>query len=140
MTDKHQFLVSMLDGMNNTVSSIEQKVGILESRVKVLEENEDKQSNIAQGIFQAVNKRQNQLEHSLKEHVMVINNLQSKCDKVDELSARVVQMEHNLEQRNDPQASTSGDNLDIAIYGLPTYDDVTASVNRLFGYMNMLNI
>ena len=38
MTEKHQFLVSMLDGMNNTVFSIETKVMALETRVKALEE------------------------------------------------------------------------------------------------------
>ena len=38
MTEKHQFIVSMLDSMNNTVFSIEAKVMALETRVKALEE------------------------------------------------------------------------------------------------------
>ena len=76
----------------------------------------------------------------MREQAVVINNLKLKCDKVDELSTRVVQMGHHLEQRKDPQTATSGENLDIAIYGLHTYNDVTASVNRLFVDMNVQNI
>ena len=38
MTEKHQFIVSMLDTMNNTGFSIETKVIALETRVKALEE------------------------------------------------------------------------------------------------------
>ena len=46
MTEKHHFLVEMLDRMNNTVSSIENKIITLETRVKKLEENEHKQTCI----------------------------------------------------------------------------------------------
>ena len=62
MTEKHHFLVEMLDKMNNTVSSIENKIIALETRVTKLEENEHKQTCIAQSIFQASNERQNDLE------------------------------------------------------------------------------
>ena len=46
MTEKHHFLVEMLDKMNNTVSSIENKIIALETRVTKLEENEHKQTCI----------------------------------------------------------------------------------------------
>ena len=139
MTEKHQFLVTMLDGMNNSVSSIAEKLGLLESRVKVLEENENTQSHIARGIFQAANKRQNELEQSLRDHATVISSMQQKCDKVDELSTRVHQLE-NFSQRQEPQTDTSGEKISIAIYGLHTYDDVTAAVDHLFVEMNLRNI
>ena len=62
MTEKHHFLVELLDKMNNTVSSIENKIIALKTRVYKLEENEHKQTCIAQSIFQASNERQNDLE------------------------------------------------------------------------------
>ena len=39
MTEKHKFLVDMLDGMSNKVSSIAEKLAALENRVQVLEES-----------------------------------------------------------------------------------------------------
>ena len=139
MTEKHQLLVTMLDGMNNSVSSIAEKLGLLESRVKVLEENEETQSHIARGIFQAANKRQNELEQSLRDHAKVITSMQLKCDKVDDLSTRVHKLENHLSEP-EPQAVNSCENLGIAIYGLHTYDDITAAVDHLFVEMNLVNI
>ena len=47
--------ISILDRMNNTVSSIENKIIAFETRGKELEENENKQTSIAQSIFQTSN-------------------------------------------------------------------------------------
>ena len=113
MTEKHQLLVTMLDGMNSCVSSIAEKLELLETRVKVLEDNEESQSNIARGIFQAANKRQNDLEQSLRDHAKVISNMQQKCDNVDTLSTRVHQLEQHISQQ-EPKPATSGENLGIA--------------------------
>ena len=57
MTEKHQFLVAMLDGMNRTVSTIADKLDTLETRIRVLEETEDTNTLIAQNIFSAANER-----------------------------------------------------------------------------------
>ena len=51
MTKKHHFPVSMLDGMNNTVSSIELKVMALDTRVKALEEKVHLEPSIVGRIF-----------------------------------------------------------------------------------------
>ena len=40
MTEKHHFLVAMLDGMNSTVTTIADKLETLETRIRVLEETE----------------------------------------------------------------------------------------------------
>ena len=50
MTEKHQFLVSMLEGMNNTVSNIAEKLGLLESRVSKLEDN-DENNQTSLGVY-----------------------------------------------------------------------------------------
>ena len=44
MTEKHEFLVEILDKMNNGVSSIESKLIALEKCVQTLEDNEHKQT------------------------------------------------------------------------------------------------
>ena len=62
MTEKHEFLMEILDKMNKGVSSIESKLIALETRVQALEDNEHKQTVTAQNIFQASNERQDDLE------------------------------------------------------------------------------
>ena len=52
MTEKHEFLVEILDKINNGVSSIENKLIALETRVQAFEDNEHKQTVTAQNIFQ----------------------------------------------------------------------------------------
>ena len=53
MTEKHHFLVEMLDKMNNTVSSIENKIIALETRVTKLEEK----TNINKHVLLKVSSR-----------------------------------------------------------------------------------
>ena len=66
MTEKHKFIVEILDKMNNGVSSIESKFIALETRVQSLEDNKHKQTVTAQNIFQASNERQNDMEKITK--------------------------------------------------------------------------
>ena len=61
MTGKHKFLVDMLAGMNNKVSSLAEKLASLETRMQVLEEAGNIQTLIA-SVFQAANKRHNAME------------------------------------------------------------------------------
>ena len=142
MTEKHQLLVTMLDGMSRNVSNIAEKLETLETRVQALEQNEQHKIYNAQGIHQASNSRQNELEQHIKDNTVVINNLKLKCDKMDELSTRVIQIEERFAQRK-PHPATPLENSEIAIYGLHTghtHDDVMDSVNRLFEDMNLQNI
>ena len=50
-------------------------------------------------------------------------------------------MDKQISERNEAQLPlyTSNENMDIAIYGLNNYNDVTTSVNRLFKDMNLGN-
>ena len=99
MTEKHHFLMGMLDKMNNTVSSIENKIITLETRVKKLEENEHKQTCIAQSIFQSSNERQNDLEKKQRDCIAAIKVVNMKCDKIDDLAATIQQMKHSISQK-----------------------------------------
>ena len=51
MSEKHNFLVSMLDSMDTKVSDIGDKLGMLESRVKTLEDNGKEYLDAAEEIF-----------------------------------------------------------------------------------------
>ena len=62
MTEKHHFLVAMLDGMNRTVSTITEKLETLETMKRVLEETEDTKTLIAQNIFSVANERYMEME------------------------------------------------------------------------------
>ena len=62
MSEKHTFLVSILDGMDKKVADIGEKLLALESRVQTLEKNQNLHLLNAQQIFQASNCRQNDLE------------------------------------------------------------------------------
>ena len=115
MTEKHQLMVTMLDGMNSNVTNIAHQLEILETRVQALEQDEHVRDS-------------------------TVNNLKLKCDKMEELSTRVIKIEEQCAQRKDPHPTTFVDNFDIAIYGLITQDDVIDSVNRLFEDMNLQNI
>ena len=141
MTEKHQFIVAMLDGMSTTVSTIADKLESLETRVKVLEETEDTKTIIAQNIFSAANERYLGMEAKVRDCTSVINTLKQKCTKIDDLTARVQIMDKQISERKEAQIPlyTSNEKLDIAIYGLNTYNDVTTSVNRLFKDMNLGN-
>ena len=67
MTEKHQFIVSMMDSMNNTVFSIETKVMALETQVKALEEKEQLEPSIVRGIFHTSTERKNKLDKKQRE-------------------------------------------------------------------------
>ena len=81
MIEKHKFLVDILDGMNNTVSSIAEKQASLENRVQVLEESGNTQTLIAQSIFQAANERHNDMERKQRENDAALTRIHQKCDK-----------------------------------------------------------
>ena len=89
MTEKHQFLVAMLDGMSTTVSTRADKLESLETRVKVLEEREDTKTIIAQNIFSAANETYLEMEAKVRDCTSVINTLNQKCTKIDEFTPRV---------------------------------------------------
>ena len=78
------------------------------------------------------------MESKVRDCTSAINTLNQKCTKIDYLSARVQIMD---KQSNEAQIPiyTSNENLDIAIHGLNTFNDVTTSVNRLFKEMNLGN-
>ena len=99
MTEKHHFHVEMLDKMNNTVSSIENKIIALETRITKLEGNEHKQTCIAQSIFQASNERQNDLEKKHRDCISTIKVMNEKCDKIDDLAATIQHMKQNIVSR-----------------------------------------
>ena len=67
--------------------------------------------------------------------------LKQKCTKIEDLTARVQIMDKQISERKKAQIPlyTSNEKLDIAIYGLNTYNEVTTSVNRLFKDMNLGN-
>jgi len=91
MTEKHQFLVAMLDSMNSKVSmDIEEKVCLIEDRVQKLEENETLQLETAREIFQASNRRQNELKKEVQVNTQRMNSMIS---KLDALSTRMTQVE-----------------------------------------------
>ena len=136
MTEKHQFLVAMFDGMSTTVSTIADKLESLETRVKLLEETVDTKSVIAQNIFSAANERYLDMESNVKDCTSVIKSFNQKCTKIDDLIARVQIIDKPISERNE---ANENENLAIAIYGLNTYNDVTTSVNRLFKDMNLGN-
>ena len=99
MTEKHQFLVAMLDSMNSKVMDIEEKVCMIEDRVQKLEENETLQLETAREIFQKTSRRQNELEKELQENTQKMNVMNSKCNQFDALSTRMTQVEHYLAQQ-----------------------------------------
>ena len=141
MTEKHQFLVAMLDSMNNKVMNIEEKVGMIEDHVQRLEENENLQLETAREIFQKANRRQNVLEKELQESAHTLNTMKSKCEQFDVLSSRMTQMENYLAQQHNSrqlqQPVTDTQTFSIAIYGLCESDDVTGSVQKLLDFMNL---
>ena len=81
------------------------------------------------------------MESKVKDCTSVINTLNQKCTKIDYLTARVQIIDKQTSERNDAQIPlyTSNENLDIAIYGLNTNNDVTTSVNILFKDMTLGN-
>ena len=138
MTEKHQFLVAMLDGMNSKVGSIADQLYLLEDRVKKLEEKENIHVLNAQSIYQATVKRQNDLEQKLIEQANTINTQQTTCDKCEELTTRITQVETYLTQHhNARQSQPCVDDQSHSIAILQGTDDVTGSVNTLFNYMNL---
>ena len=142
MTEKHHFLVEMLDKMNNTVSSIENKIIALETRVTKLEENEHKQTCIAQSIFQASNERQNDLEKKQRDCIAAIKVMNMKCDKIDDLAATIQQMKHSISQKKESTTTSSvcRENMSIAIHGLPDTKDINSTVNHIFDDLNLRHI
>ena len=59
---------------------------------------------------------------------------------MENMYTRISKIEQLLMERNEPEKSTTSVNLDIAIYGLYTPNDITISVDRLFEDMNLSNV
>ena len=133
MSEKHTFLVSILDGMDKKVADIGEKLLALESRVQTLEKNQNRHLLNAQQIFQASNCRQNDLEKKLRDCASAISIYAQKCEVIDQLSARVAQ----IETREHPNQSNDIEHVSLAIYGLYNSDDITRTVNKLFSDMNL---
>ena len=140
MTEKHKFLVNMLDGMNNKVSSIAEKLASLENRVHVLEEAGNTHILIARSIFQAANERHNDMERKQRVNDAALNRIHQKCDKMENMYTCMTKIERLLKERKEPEKFTTNVNLDITIYGLYTHNDLTNSVDRLFEDMNLCKI
>ena len=58
---------------------------------------------------------------------------------MENMYTRITKIEQLLMERKEPEKSTTNVNLDIAIYGLYTPNDITISVYRLFEDMNLSN-
>ena len=141
MTEKHEFLVEILDKMNNGVSSIENKLIALETRVQALEDNEHKQMVTAQNIFQASNERQNDLGKNQRDCISAIQEMTIKSDTINALTTKIKQMEHSLShQKHTTTDNVLAENTSIAIYGLRTNNDIITTVNHLFDDLNLRHI
>ena len=134
MTEKRQFIVSMLDSMNNTGFSIDTKVMALETRVKALEDKEHLEPSIVRGIFQTSTERQNNLDKKQRDCLAALNSMSQKCNQIDDLTERIHQIEGNLRRQKD---TTPLDNLTIAIFGLHSNGDTMTTVNHLFADMDL---
>ena len=121
MTEKHQFIVSMLDSMNNTVFSIETKVMALETRVKALEEKEHLEPLIVRDIFQTSTERQDNLDKKQRECLAALNSVSQKCNQIDDLTERIHHIEGNLRRQKDTTGMTTTplDNLTIGFLVTP---------------------
>ena len=132
MTEKHQFVVTILDGMNKKVDNIALQINNLEQRVEVIEKNQHIHLAKAQCIFQASNQRQNDLEKQLREGATVMNKAQEHWKNVEK---RVTEIEITMKKRAPTSPGVydkSEESLSIAIYGLPEYfDNVQRNVNQL---------
>ena len=136
MTEKHQFLIAMLDGMNKKVSGIAEKIFSLEQRVEKVEKNDQHQMNAARSIYQASNKRQNDLESELRTAAKTMNNMVQKLSTFSTFEERIKQLEKQLSQQSTQKCShncrENTESNSVAIYGLPEYEDVAQATNRLF--------
>ena len=88
MTEKHQFVVTILDGMNKKVDNIALQINNLEQRVEVIEKNQHIHLANPQCIFQASNQRQNDLEKQLREGATVMNKAQEHWKNVEKAGYR----------------------------------------------------
>ena len=79
--------------MNKKVTSIADKIFTLEQRVDNMEKKEYDQTQIAQGIFQASNKRQNDLESKIKSTDHLINNLNTKFNTFSTFESRIQRLD-----------------------------------------------
>ena len=104
--------------------------------MQVLEELGNTQTLMAQIIFQAANERHDDMERKQKENDAALTRIHEKCDKMENMYTRITKIEQLLMERKEPEKSTTSVNLDIAIYGLYTPNDITISVDRLFEDMN----
>ena len=108
--------------------------------MQVLEELGNTQTLMAQIIFQAANERHDDMERKQKENDAALTRIHEKCDKMENMYTRITKIEQLLMERKEPEKSTTSVNLDIAIYGLYTPNDITISVDRLFEDMNLSNV
>ena len=92
MSEKHTILVSILDGMDQKVADIREKMLALQCRVHTLEKKQNLHILNAQQIFLASNSRQNDFK-KLRDCASAINIYTQKCEVIDQLSARVAQIE-----------------------------------------------
>ena len=139
MSEKHQILDTMLDGMDRKVSDIGDKLMALESCVGTLEKNQNLHLTNAQSIFQAYNARQNELENKIRDSVPVINTNKKKCELLDQLSMRISQVDNQLKS-NGVNKNKDAENVSVAIYGLRNCDDVIQTVNQLFYDINLSHV
>ena len=82
----------------------------------------------------------NDMEQKLVEQAQTLKTQQTKCDKCEELTTRITQVESYLTDHYNARESQPGvddQSHSIAIHGLQDTDDVTGSVNTLLKYMNL---
>ena len=80
------------------------------------------------------------MERKQRENDAALTRIHQKCDKMENMYTRITKIEQLLMERKEPEKSTTNVNLDIAIYGLYTPNDITISVDRLFEDMNLSNV
>ena len=143
MTDKHEFLVSMLDGMGKKMQKMTDSMDNLEKRVHKLEATQEQTLNDAQAIFQTANSRQNDLETQMNHGTKRMNDAIHEWQTIDQ---RIRNIETYLKGQTTTQCShtctdnDSKESRSIAIYGLPEYGEVRNTVNKLFHDMYLQNV
>lgn len=77
----------------------------------------------------------------IKEGADLAHDSLKKCRDTEHLNRRITIIENAMSQQNASASSSanveSQENLSVAIYGLPEYDDVTKTTNQLFADMHL---
>ena len=104
MTEKHRFLVTMLDGMSpwwyeQNVFHYSGETRIVRNKGKGIGRNRRDKTLIAQNIFSASIEIYLEMESTVRDCTSVINTLNQMCTKIDDLTAQVQIMDKQISER-----------------------------------------